>query len=123
MRTAMFVRRMFSERSVEVQRDIYLCSICHEKACDQVQHEDLINISKGPGGDRKDLRIIIIQTISEPESNCKSEGDKSELIDIKHGVRQGCVLLPHLPVQQDDSEVHTRRRMIYYWGKNYGVDC
>ena len=37
---------------------MYLCFIDHEKAFDRVKHEDLIEILKGTGMERKDLRMV-----------------------------------------------------------------
>ena len=45
-RNARFILRMLSERSIKVQKDIYLCFIDYEKAFDRVMHDDLIEILK-----------------------------------------------------------------------------
>ena len=57
-RIAIFILMMLSERSIEMQKDVYLCFIEYGKAFDGVRHEDLIEILKGTVVDGKDLRMV-----------------------------------------------------------------
>ena len=94
-RNAIFVLRMLSERNIEMQRDMYLCFIDYEKAFDRVKHENLINMLKGAGIDGKDLRIIY-NLYWNQKAAVRVGADKTDWIEIKRGVRQGCVLSPDL---------------------------
>ena len=57
-RNAIFILRMFCKRSIEMQKDMYLCFIDYEKAFDRAKHGDLIKILKRAGVERKDLRMV-----------------------------------------------------------------
>ena len=92
-RNAIFILRMFCKRSIEMQKDMYLCFIDYEKAFDRVKHDDLIEISKGTGMDGKKFKDVI-QTLLESESGCKMGTARSDWLNIRRGVRQGCVFSP-----------------------------
>ena len=94
-RNAIFILRMLSERSIEMQKDIYLCFIDYEKAFDRVKHEDLIAILKGIGVDGRDLRMVY-KLYWNQKAAVRIGADQSDWMDIKRGVRQGCVLSPDL---------------------------
>merc|ERR1711867_84270 len=57
-RNAIFALKTLMERSIEVQKDLYLCFIDYSKAFDKVRHSDLFNILTSLDIDGKDLRII-----------------------------------------------------------------
>ena len=57
-RNAIFSLNMLMERSVEVQKDLYLCLIDYSKAFDKVRHNDLFDILSKLDVDAKDLCIL-----------------------------------------------------------------
>jgi len=94
-RNAIFTLQTLMERSIEVQRDLYLCFIDYSKAFDRVKHEELFKILKQLNLDGKDLRIL--QNLYwEQEAALRVENEYSEFKPICRGVRQGCVLSPDL---------------------------
>ena len=94
-RNAIFTLNMLLERSIEVQKDIYLCFIDYSKAFDKVRHEDLFNILSGLNIDAKDMRILT-NLYWEQSAAIRIEDEISDYRPIKRGVRQGCVLSPDL---------------------------
>ena len=92
---AIFVLRMLAERAVEMQKDMYVCFIDYEKAFDRVKHGELINMLERIGADGKDVRMIE-NVYWNQKAAIKIEGEQSEWVDIKRGVRQGCVMSPDL---------------------------
>ena len=55
---AIFIMRNLMERSIEVQKDIFLCFIDYSKAFDKVRHEKLFAILDKLDIDGKTLRWI-----------------------------------------------------------------
>ena len=50
---------MILERTVEKQKDLYLCFVDFEKAFDTMQHEELSRMLREIGVDGKDIRPIV----------------------------------------------------------------
>ena len=50
--------RNLCERSIEVNKDLYLCFIDYTKASDKVRHETLLDMLQELEIDGKDIRII-----------------------------------------------------------------
>lgn len=92
---AIFNLRMITERTVEMQKDIYMCFVDFEKAFDMVRHEDLIRMLQGIGLDDKDIRLIS-NLYWDQKAAVKIDNVKTEWVEIRRGVRQGCVLSPDL---------------------------
>ena len=92
---AIFILRNLTERSIEVQKDLYLCFIDYSKAFDKVQHEKLFAILDQLDIDGKTLRWIS-NLYWEQTAAVRVDDELSEWIEIKRGVRQGCVLSPDL---------------------------
>ena len=92
---AIFALRMIIERTIEMQKDMYMCFVDFEKAFDMVRHEDLIRILQRIGLDEKDIRLLS-NLYWDQKSAVKIEDVKTEWVDIRRGVRQGCVLSPDL---------------------------
>ena len=92
---AIFIMRNVIERSIEVQKDLYLCFIDYSKALDKVRHEKLFAIL-----DRLDIDGKTLQWIRnlywEQTVAVRVENELSDWITIEIGVRQGCVLSPDL---------------------------
>ena len=94
-RNAIFILRMLIERTTEVKHDIYLCFLDYKKAFDKVKHDNLFKILEKLDIDGKDLRLVR-NLYWERKAAMKVNNDISEYINIKRGVRQGCVLSPDL---------------------------
>ena len=79
----------------EKEKEIYACFIDYAKAFDSVQHEEIIQCLERAGIDGKDIRTIT-NLYWHQKAAIKSQGEPSSYIEIKKGVRQGCVLSPYL---------------------------
>ena len=84
-----------NERSLERQKDVYICFIDYEKAFVRVNNDKLIEKLKLAGLDRKYIRIIA-RLYWEQVAVVRTEKGNSEGIKIRRGTRQGCVLSPYL---------------------------
>ena len=94
-RNAIYILRTLEERAIEMQRDIFLCFIDYSKAFDRVKHTELIQMLSELDIDGKDLRLI--RNLYWDQKAAIKIGDQiSNYVDIKRGVRQGCVLSPDL---------------------------
>ena len=92
---AIFILRTLIERALEIQKDVYLCSIDYTKAFDRVRHVEIIKELTKLRIDGKDLRIIK-NMYWEQTAAMRVEGEISAFQKIKRGVRQGCILSPDL---------------------------
>ena len=90
-----FVLRRLVERSVEKQRDVYTCVIDYSKAFDTVKHESLVELLQSLDVDKSETRLIT-NLYWKQTAAVRCGDDISEWLDIKQGVRQGCVASPHL---------------------------
>ena len=89
------VLRRLVERSVEKQRDVYTCFIDYSKAFDTVKHESLVELLQSLDVDKSETRLLT--NLYWKQTAAVRCGDNiSEWLDIKQGVRQGCVASPHL---------------------------
>ena len=66
-----------------------------EIALDTVKHEELDRILESTGIDGKDARLIINLCWNQ-KAAVRIENEVTGWIEIKRGVRQGCVLSPDL---------------------------
>ncbi|GFN73579.1 endonuclease-reverse transcriptase [Plakobranchus ocellatus] len=89
-RNAIFALRILMERTIEVQKDLYLCFIDYSSAFDKVRHSDLFDTFLRQNCDDKDLRVIR-NLYEEQEAAMRVDNDCSERIPICRGVRQSCV--------------------------------
>ena len=94
-RNAIFTLRMICERSIEMQKDIYLCFIDYTKAFDKVKHVQLLDMLQDLDIDGKDIRLLR-NLYWEQTAGIRIEDKISTYTQIKRGVRQGCVLSPDL---------------------------
>ena len=94
-RNAIFTLRMLCERATEHQQSVFLCCIDYQKAFDKVRHNLLLSMLKQIGIDDKDYSIIH-DLYFQQKAAIKLTEDLSHWIDIKRGVRQGCVMSPDL---------------------------
>jgi hypothetical protein len=94
-REAIFCIRQIIEKYIEVQKDIYVCFIDYKKAFDSINHVTLIESLQEIGIDGKDIRLIR-NLYWEQLATVRSNNEYTPFIDIKKGVRQGCILSPSL---------------------------
>ena len=80
---------------IEKQKDVYVCFTDHRKAFDTVNHETLIDLLQFLDIDSQDdkqlAKLYWIQQVA-----VRHNGEISESMSIKQGVRQACVASPHL---------------------------
>ena len=88
---AIFVLRRLVERSVEKQRDVYICFIDYSKAFDTVKHESLVELLQSLDVDKSETRLLT-NLYWKQTAAVRCGDDISEWLDIKQGGSQGCVL-------------------------------
>jgi hypothetical protein len=76
-----------------VKQRLYLVFIDFEKACDSVSRDKIWKIMESFGLPQKILKLIQ-DTYRNHTCQIMREGKLTEYIEIKSGVRQGCVLSP-----------------------------
>ena len=94
-RDAIFQLRMTCERSMEVNKNIYLCFIDYQKAFDRVRHDELVEIMEKEGIPELERRLII-NLYWQQQAMLRWENDTTRTFEIRRGVRQGCILSPIL---------------------------
>ena len=94
-RDAIFCYSMMAQKELEVQRDVYVCFIDYAKAFDRVKHTEVIASLERAGIDGKDIRMII-ELYWNQKAAIRVDQELSDPVEIKRGVRQGCVLSPYL---------------------------
>ena len=82
---AIFIMRNLIERSIEVQKDIFLCFIDYSKAFDKVRHARLFAILNKLDIDGKTLRWIR-NLYWEQTAAVRVENQLSDWIEIERGV-------------------------------------
>ena len=95
---AIFVLRRLVERLIEKQKpqkDVYVCFIDYSKAFVTVKHEPLIELLQSLDIDPQDVKLLA-NLYWNQQAAVRHNGEISESISIKQGVRQGCVASPHL---------------------------
>ena len=94
-RNAIFIVRMLAERAIQMRKDLYLCFVDYEKAFDRVHHHEMIKLLEEISLDSKDIRVIT-NLYWKNKAAFKVGNELSDWMEIKRGVRQGCVLSPDL---------------------------
>ena len=94
-REGIFNLRTICERSLEVQKNVYICFIDYTKAFDRVKHTKMIECLQEIGIDDKDLQIIT-KLYWEQTAVVRTGSRVTSEFKIKKGVRQGCILSPSL---------------------------
>ena len=94
-RNAVFVLKTMGQRSIEMKTNIYMCFLDYTKAFDRIEHNKMLHFLDDLSLDAKDLRLI--QTLYYQQYAAIRVNSKlSEMIPIKRGVPQGCILSPDL---------------------------
>lgn len=94
-REALFFIQVLVQRCRDVNRPVFLCFIDFEKAFDKVQHNKLIEILRTFHLDKNDVQAIL-KLYWNQKANVRVDGVTTADIEIKRGVRQGCILSPQL---------------------------
>lgn len=94
-REALFAIQVLIQRCRDVNCDVYVCFLDYTKAFDRCQHEKLLDLLTDIGLDGKDIRIIANLYWGQ-KATVRVDNRQTEYIDIKRGVRQGCILSPLL---------------------------
>ena len=94
-RNAIFNTCMLSKRSIKHQQDIYLVFIDYKKAFDKVRHGELFNLLQAIQVDDKDLRILRSVYVHQ-RAAVRLPKRLTNWVEIKRGVRQGCIASPDL---------------------------
>ena len=94
-RIAIFVLRILVEGMIEQQKDWYICFIDYSKAFDTVKHKPLIELLQYLDIDPQEVKLLA-NLYWNQQAAVRHNGEISESISIKQGVRQGCVASPHL---------------------------
>ena len=94
-RDAIGTMRMFIQRSLEYNNNIYVCFVDFEKAFDRVRWPKMMNILKRIGVDWRE-RKLIAELYSRQEMIVRIDGQESEPCTVGRGVRQGCLISPLL---------------------------
>ena len=94
-REAIFNLKIAAEKYLEVHKEIYACFIDYSKAFDTVNHEKLAEILTRIGVDENDIAVIT-SLYWEQKTCIKFDAELSKPVQIKRGVRQGCVMSPSL---------------------------
>ena len=79
----------------EVHKTVYACFIDYEKAFNRVNHEQVIQGLRDIGINGTDVNLVVNPYWIQ-RAAVRLERGTSDNIDIKTGVRQGCVLSPSL---------------------------
>ena len=94
-REALFALNVMSQRCLDINQDLYICFIDYNKAFDKVRHDQVIKLLTEKNLDKRDIRIISNLYYNQ-KATVRVGNDMTEEIQIKRGVRQGCILSPTL---------------------------
>lgn len=94
-REALFSLSVLLQKCRDQRKDVYLCFIDYEKAFDRVKHSPLINMLQKADLDGSDIRLIK-NLYWEQVASVQVNDRTTDEVEIKRGVRQGCVLSPLL---------------------------
>ena len=92
-REAIFCLKVITEKYLEMGKKLYACFIDYSKAFDTVNHEQLISSLSGTEVDDNDIAVIA-HLYWQQITRIRKGSDLTEPVQIKRGVRQGCVLSP-----------------------------
>ena len=94
-RNAIFVLRRLVEHSIQKQKDVFTCFIDYSKAFHTIKHASLFDLLSS-----LDIVSHYIKLLSNlywnQQAAVRHNGEVSESMNIKQGIRQGWVVSPHL---------------------------
>jgi sorting nexin-29 len=88
---AIFHLRMTSEKAMQVEKKVYLGFMDYQKAFDRVRHGKLLEIMEKAGIPELKRRQIL-NLHWHRNTAVRWDIDISRYVDIKRGVRQGCII-------------------------------
>lgn len=94
-REALFSLLVLAQKCFDQQKDLFICFIDFEKAFDRVRHDLLMDSLRSAGLDERDVNLLR-DLYWNQSARIKVGEATSKQIDIRRGVRQGCVLSPML---------------------------
>jgi len=94
-RDALFGLQVLVQRSLDMNKDVYACFIDFEKAFDKVQHSKMLKALQDAGIEGSNIRAIA-SLYWQQVASVLIDSEETIEINIKRGVRQGCVLSPTL---------------------------
>ena len=94
-RDAVGTMRMLIQRSLEYDKDVYICFVDFEKAFDRVNWPKMMTVLKEIGVDWRDRRLIA-DLYMKQEMVVRVDGNNSGPGVVGRGVRQGCLMSPVL---------------------------
>lgn len=94
-RDAIVATQVLVQNCHDQRKDVCLCFIDYEKAFDRVQHHLLMKLLKRLDIDQRDIRCIE-NLYWNQTAQIKLDNNTSNNIQIRRGVRQGCVMSPLL---------------------------
>ncbi|XP_063613942.1 uncharacterized protein LOC134787155 [Penaeus indicus] len=87
--------KMIIEKNREHSEDLYLCFIDYTKAFDLVIHEELWNNMRNMGFPEH-IILLLKAMYDEQKAAVRANYGLTDWFEIDQGVRQGCILSPHL---------------------------
>lgn len=94
-REALFSLNVLTQRCRDMNVNVFACFIDYRKAFDCVKHHKMIEILKETGVDQQEIKIIS-NLYWHQVAEVRVETATSDVVLIKRGVRQGCILSPLL---------------------------
>jgi hypothetical protein len=92
---------MISERTLEIDAEVFVCFIDWQKAYDRVKSTKLMHRLKGTCTEWRERRLISNLYMTQSVKVRLNRGEKSSL-KIGRGVRQGCCLSPILTCTENE---------------------
>ena len=87
--------RSLIERSIQKQKDVFTCFIDYIKVFDTVNYASLFDLLSYLDIDSHDIKLLANLYLNQ-QATVRHNGEVSESMNIKQGIRQGCVASPHL---------------------------
>ena len=94
-RDAIYRLRTICERSLQMDKKVYLCFVDYQKAFDRVRHDKLLEVMEKAGIPELERRLII-NLYWKQQAAVRWDNEISRYVNIKSGVRQGCIISPIL---------------------------
>ena len=94
-REALFSIQVLAQKCIDQQKSLYICFVDFEKAFDKVPHTELISLLNNLEMDERDVRLLK-SLYWQQKAIIRTKGNISKQLDIRRGVRQGCILSPIL---------------------------
>ena len=94
-RNAIFVLHRLVESSIQKHKDVFTCFVDYSNAFDTVNHASLFDLLLSLDIESHDIKLLA-NIYWNQQAAVRHNGEVSESMNIKQGIRQGCVSSPHL---------------------------